>query len=100
MQRIFLRYTVLRVFVIIFFFQAEDGIRDVAVTRVQTCALPICERRIVFQLPGVRSASMENYPPLTGLGAATGVRIVGRPDAGHADLPVSGVRVVDRKSVV
>src|SRR5256884_6566782 len=25
-----------------FFFQAEDGIRDVAVTRVQTCALPIC----------------------------------------------------------
>src|SRR2546429_5647850 len=31
------RYT--RVF---FFFQAEDGIRDVAVTGVQTCALPIC----------------------------------------------------------
>src|SRR3989304_4829332 len=25
----------------IFFFQAEDGKRDVAVTRVQTCALPI-----------------------------------------------------------
>src|SRR5256884_4807609 len=27
-----------------FFFQAEDGIRDVAVTGVQTCALPICYR--------------------------------------------------------
>src|SRR2546429_4733611 len=27
---------------LIFFFQAEDGIRDVAVTGVQTCALPIC----------------------------------------------------------
>src|SRR3989449_7184087 len=27
-----------------FFFQAEDGIRDVAVTGVQTCALPICNR--------------------------------------------------------
>src|SRR5256884_6445863 len=26
----------------LFFFQAEDGIRDVAVTGVQTCALPIC----------------------------------------------------------
>src|SRR2546429_10021343 len=26
---------------ICFFFQAEDGIRDVAVTGVQTCALPI-----------------------------------------------------------
>src|SRR2546429_6967863 len=27
--------------IIFFFFQAEDGIRDVAVTGVQTCALPI-----------------------------------------------------------
>src|SRR5260370_35621801 len=27
---------------IIFFFQAEDGIRDSSVTGVQTCALPIC----------------------------------------------------------
>ena len=26
---------------IIFFFQAEDGIRDIGVTGVQTCALPI-----------------------------------------------------------
>src|SRR5687768_17927107 len=29
-------------FCFFFFFQAEDGIRDVAVTGVQTCALPIC----------------------------------------------------------
>src|SRR5205809_8035978 len=28
-------------YLFIFFFQAEDGIRDVAVTGVQTCALPI-----------------------------------------------------------
>src|SRR2546429_387329 len=27
--------------ILFFFFQAEDGIRDVAVTGVQTCALPI-----------------------------------------------------------
>src|SRR2546430_6761612 len=27
-----------------FFFQAEDGIRDLTVTGVQTCALPICPR--------------------------------------------------------
>src|SRR6267143_6593617 len=26
----------------VFFFQAEDGIRDGTVTGVQTCALPIC----------------------------------------------------------
>src|SRR2546429_6153167 len=33
----------------LFFFQAEDGIRDVAVTGVQTCALPIsaAERRSI-----------------------------------------------------
>src|SRR5947209_9989702 len=28
-----------------FFFQAEDGIRDIGVTGVQTCALPISEVR-------------------------------------------------------
>src|SRR5229473_7105221 len=28
--------------IFIFFFQAEDGIRDKLVTGVQTCALPIC----------------------------------------------------------
>ena len=29
----------------VFFFQAEDGIRDRLVTGVQTCALPISTRR-------------------------------------------------------
>ena len=29
------------VFYFVFFFQAEDGIRDTSVTGVQTCALPI-----------------------------------------------------------
>src|SRR5690606_39327728 len=29
---------------LLFFFQAEDGIRDFHVTGVQTCALPICSR--------------------------------------------------------
>src|SRR3989449_5155380 len=32
----------------VFFFQAEDGIRDVAVTGVQTCALPIFPRGLVM----------------------------------------------------
>src|SRR2546430_13037509 len=31
--------------VVFFFFQAEDGIRDLTVTGVQTCALPIFLRR-------------------------------------------------------
>src|SRR2546429_2162129 len=34
-------FTVGRLKTDVFFFQAEDGIRDVAVTGVQTCALPI-----------------------------------------------------------
>src|SRR2546422_494736 len=33
-----------------FFFQAEDGIRDVAVTGVQTCALPISDDEIVEKI--------------------------------------------------
>ena len=32
--------------VVIFFFQAEDGIRDYDVTGVQTCALPILPKEI------------------------------------------------------
>src|SRR5256884_3676002 len=32
-----------------FFFQAEDGIRDVAVTGVQTCALPIYVEQVVVR---------------------------------------------------
>src|SRR5256886_13864112 len=38
----------------VFFFQAEDGIRDLTVTGVQTCALPISVLRAVP--PGARSA--------------------------------------------
>src|SRR5438445_11757349 len=34
-----------------FFFQAEDGIRDIGVTGVQTCALPICGSRGRPRLP-------------------------------------------------
>src|SRR5690606_40471972 len=35
--------------VLIFFFQAEDGIRDFHVTGVQTCALPISANSSVFE---------------------------------------------------
>src|SRR5256885_6812196 len=34
--------------VVVFFFQAEDGIRDYKVTGVQTCALPILRRLVEF----------------------------------------------------
>src|SRR3989475_3121183 len=37
--------SILTVMFFFFFFQAEDGIRDLTVTGVQTCALPICAPR-------------------------------------------------------
>src|ERR1019366_6529142 len=39
------------------FFKAEDGIRDWSVTVVQTCALPIYERRAAAPSPLRRGAS-------------------------------------------
>src|SRR2546422_1261197 len=44
-----------------FFFQAEDGIRDVAVTGVQTCALPI-SRYGVSTRSAIGSISSQRTP--------------------------------------
>src|SRR2546422_4018703 len=41
-----------------FFFQAEDGIRDVAVTGVQTCALPISFRREPLNVKSRRTVTV------------------------------------------
>src|SRR3712207_6879645 len=38
--------------ILFFFFQAEDGIRDIGVTGVQTCALPIYRRCRYACYPG------------------------------------------------
>src|SRR3712207_7158481 len=43
-----LRIEVVHVF---FFFQAEDGIRDIGVTGVQTCALPISNTAGMYGAP-------------------------------------------------
>src|SRR2546429_7047134 len=40
---------------VFFFFQAEDGIRDVAVTGVQTCALPISKLNAFVHLDADRA---------------------------------------------
>src|SRR3712207_9004066 len=45
-----------------FFFQAEDGIRDIGVTGVQTCALPIyLSLSLMSQLPATHPESSQ--PP-------------------------------------
>src|SRR2546429_4737564 len=54
---------------VLFFFQAEDGIRDVAVTGVQTCALPIfrethrCSRDCRLARECGPHAIPTNFPP-------------------------------------
>src|SRR2546422_8121900 len=74
-------------FLFFFFFQAEDGIRDVAVTGVQTCALPIC---LVAPLGGAATTSTTTAERSRGCrGATAGLEISRR---------MSSER--DRKSVV
>src|SRR5216683_2968025 len=91
-----------------FFFQAEDGIRDLIVTGVQTCALPICRghRRAVDAVASrlrsdvdhrVADAGRGAFENLLALRDAEGedvdedVAVVGRmkgrfaPDGGDAD---------------
>jgi putative ABC transport system permease protein len=48
----------------------------------------------ISAVPGVRSASMESFPPLAGLGAATAVHLLSQPSRSLSDLPVANVRVV------
>src|SRR2546430_10376538 len=55
-------------FVLFFFFQAEDGIRDLTVTGVQTCALPIYVRgvpRASLRTAAAPQAHGDRGPPRT-----------------------------------
>src|SRR2546422_2601257 len=81
-----------------FFFQAEDGIRDVAVTGVQTCALPISIRAGSTRATGVRAGSGRDRelatPPRTALrpaqAAAGPPRTSARPPVRRLSSPCSG----------
>src|SRR3712207_7622637 len=48
-------------FVFFFFFQAEDGIRDIGVTGVQTCALPIYTNDAVAAVPRLLDLGIPDY---------------------------------------
>src|SRR5207244_9971408 len=67
----------------VFFFQAEDGIRDDLVTGVQTCALPICEttHRHGTLTPRGRSAKSLRIRRFWPMNARFDVVVVG---GGHA----------------
>src|SRR2546427_6567994 len=52
-----------------FFFQAEDGIRDLTVTGVQTCALPIsCIHQALQHLAGHAKSKIALHPGRDGAG--------------------------------
>src|SRR5256886_8699861 len=82
-----------------FFFQAEDGIRDLTVTGVQTCALPIyvaIDRLVADREPAV-TAEPARHLLRTPILPQELLDL--RPLSGR-ELPIaSGVRA-DRKSVV
>src|SRR5205085_6575140 len=61
-QRIFtsaLRLFIYSMFCVRFFFQAEDGIRDLTVTGVQTCALPIFAGALTINGMGERAGNAD-----------------------------------------
>src|SRR2546430_4775711 len=55
---------------VVFFFQAEDGIRDLTVTGVQTCALPICRGTPPSTTATCRSTSTREGRPAGGRGTS------------------------------
>src|SRR5947209_15137050 len=68
----------------IFFFQAEDGIRDIGVTGVQTCALPIFTRRVELSENGSFKVEGVGPGPFTLVTSAT-----------ENEINYSDVRVVE-----
>src|SRR2546429_4543877 len=77
--------------IFIFFFQAEDGIRDVAVTGVQTCALPISD---ALRALGVSQADGDNLEA-----PDRPVRAV-RQRHGQRDVVAVGLDLADQHRVV
>src|SRR3712207_532091 len=67
-------------YVTFFFFQAEDGIRDIGVTGVQTCALPICRCPRRSRWPARAGPRSWRSPPLSRTTRASGRAGPGRSD--------------------
>src|SRR5215217_749153 len=79
-----------------FFFQAEDGIRDMGVTGVQTCALPIwaptpTRGRSSRTSGATRSVPEVRVDPLTGLRAIVAGDRATRPGAGLTTTPADPI---------
>src|SRR6266576_7000293 len=87
---------------VFFFFQAEDGILDLYVTGVQTCALPICEsledavRREVAEETGVPVGSV-TYLASQGWPFPSGLMIGFRATALAETIHVDGAEVIEAR---
>src|SRR2546430_5899389 len=88
-QHCFLYY-VIRYLMSFFFFQAEDGIRDLTVTGVQTCALPIWEDDALDQQPDRERHLATDHQPGQGVASqdvgAERVTVHARPRLDALDL--------------
>src|SRR3989440_8500327 len=86
---------------IFFFFQAEDGIRDLIVTGVQTCALPISHQAARSAAASAPNNNVNRFPGSRS-DSARSVRTVyegiGNPSSTRSTLSRGFPR--DRKSVV
>src|SRR3712207_7550391 len=79
-----------------FFFQAEDGIRDIGVTGVQTCALPICDPVPVHLGHAVGAPGVERRRlALRGLDDLA--EHLARARLVHPDLGIDGARSEERR---
>src|SRR5205085_7199768 len=76
-----------------FFFQAEDGIRDLTVTGVQTCALPICGVRVVIELKrdAIPKVVLNKLYKHTSMQTTFGVNAVALVDGVPRTLPLTGI---------
>src|SRR6266496_5480652 len=67
----------------LFFFQAEDGIRDLYVTGVQTCALPICRARACPRSDRTRGCPVDLWRRGTSSRRTRQARLSRRPPDGR-----------------
>src|SRR2546427_7817765 len=81
-----------------FFFQAEDGIRDLTVTGVQTCALPICSTASSGRLVRFQRASGPT-PIRNSAGAISGTNTASKYGGPTEILPAPSASSTSGESV-
>src|SRR5688572_31406701 len=101
-MEIYLRCLYLNVvrMVFFFFFQAEDGIRDLTVTGVQTCALPICYALRTHSSEGNSLSLLDATPHVGQVSLQTDADAITVCIGDHTTVRFAISDYRDRKSVV